>query len=89
MALSKKPMKKSVDTFINAGGTAPKKEKEPKEFERLELRVPPEIKAGIKVFAALKDEKMIDVVTEVFLKGCEAYQNIDESPILHRAFLFY
>ena len=57
MALSKKPIKKSVDTFINAGGTAPKKEKESKEFERLELRVPPEIKAGIKVFAALKDEK--------------------------------
>lgn len=80
MALSKKPMKKSVDTFINAGGTAPKKEKEPKEFERLELRVPPEIKAGIKVFAALKDEKMIDVVTEVFLKGCESYQHIDGFP---------
>lgn len=27
MALSKKPIKKSVDTFINAGGTAPKKKK--------------------------------------------------------------
>ena len=80
MALSKKPIKKSVDTFINAGGTAPKKEKESKEFERLELRVPPEIKAGIKVFAALKDEKMIDVVTEVFLKGREAYQHIDGFP---------
>ena len=49
MALSKKPTKKNIDTFINAGGTAPKKEKEPEAFERLELRVPPEVKAGIKV----------------------------------------
>ena len=57
MALSKKPTKKNIDTFINAGGTAPKKEKEPEAFERLELRVPPEVKAGIKVFAALQGEK--------------------------------
>lgn len=80
MALSKKPTKKNIDTFINAGGTAPKKEKEPEAFERLELRVPPEIKAGIKVFAALQGEKMIDVVTEVFLKGCESYQHKDGFP---------
>ena len=80
MALTKKPMKKTVDSFINAGGTPPKKEKEKIPFDRLELRVPPEIKAGIKMYAALTGQKMIDVVTEVFLKGCEAYQKEDGFP---------
>ncbi len=72
--LSKKP-KKNINEFINAGGTAPKKEAAIQEFKRLELRVPPHIKEGIKIYAAMHGEKMIDVVTKVFLTGCEEYQN--------------
>lgn len=80
MALTKKTMKKDVNDFINAGGTAPKKKKEKEVFERLELRVSPELKNGIKVYAALHGMKIIDVVSEVFLKGCEAYQKQDGFP---------
>lgn len=79
MALTKKPMK-TVNTFINEGGTAPKKEKEKVPFKRLELRVPPKIQEGIKVYAALTGQKMMDVVTEVFLKGCESYQKEEGFP---------
>lgn len=79
MALTKKPMK-TVDSFINQGGTAPKKEKPIEEFSRLELRVPPEIKKGIKTYAAMRGETMVEVIRDVFLKGCEAYQHKEGFP---------